>query len=51
MALDVCGQYERKAVTTGRNTGATTGEFGDYVVDTVSDSGLKSKWEGYVYAN
>ena len=50
MALDVCGQYERKAVTTGRNTGATTAEFGDYVVDTVSDSGLKTKWEGYVYA-
>ena len=24
MALDVCGQYERKAVTTGRDTGATT---------------------------
>ncbi len=50
MALDVCGQYERKAVTTGRDTGATTGEFGDYIVATVSDSGLKSKWEGYVYA-
>ena len=51
MALDVCGQYERKAVTTGRDTGATTGEFGNYIVDTVSDSGLKSKWEGYVFAN
>ena len=50
MALDVCGQYERKAVTTGRSNGATTGEFGDYVVATVSDSGLKSKWEGYVHA-
>ena len=51
MALDVCGQYERKAITTGRDTGATTGEFGNYIVDTVSDSGLKSKWEGYVFAN
>ncbi len=50
MALDVCGQYERKAVTTGRNTGATTAEFGQYVVDTVNDSGLKDKWEGYVRA-
>ncbi len=50
MALDVCGQYERKAVTTGRDTGATTAEFGDYVVATVSDSNLKDTWEGYVYA-
>ena len=50
MALDVCGQYERKAVTTGRDTGATTAEFGDYVVATVSDSSLKNTWEGYVYA-
>ncbi len=48
MALDVCGQYERKAVTTGRSTGATTAEFGQYVVDTVNDSSLKEKWEGYV---
>ena len=48
MALDVCGQYERKAVTTGRSNGATTAEFGQYVVDTVNDSGLKDKWEGYV---
>ena len=48
MALDVCGQYERKAVTTGRNTGATTAEFGQYIVDTVNDSGLKDKWDGYV---
>ncbi len=50
MALDVCGQYEREVVTTGRNTGATTAEFGDYVVATVGDSALKGKWEGYVQA-
>ena len=50
MALDVCGQYERKAVTTGRDTGATTAEFGDYIVSTVSDANLKNTWEGYVYA-
>ena len=28
-ALDVCGQYERAVVMTGRNTGATSQEFGD----------------------
>ncbi len=48
MALDVCGQYERKAVTTGRSNGATTAEFGQYIVDTVNDPDLKQKWQTYV---
>jgi isocitrate dehydrogenase (NAD+) len=47
-ALDVCGQYERKLVLTGRSNGATGQEFGNYVVDTVADSNLDSRWEGYV---
>ena len=37
MALEVCGQYERKIVTTGRDTGATGDEYGAYVADTVND--------------
>ena len=49
-ALDVCGQYERNVVMTGRSTGATGQEFGDYVVDTVNDSSLDSRWEAYVNA-
>ena len=49
-ALDVCGQYERKVVMTGRSTGATGTEFGDYVTDTVQDSRLQSRWEEYVNA-
>ncbi len=43
-AMDLCGQYEKKLVMTGRDTGATTAEFGDYVVDTVRDSTLESRW-------
>ncbi len=50
MALDVCGQYEKKVLTTGRSNGATTAEFGDYIVATVNDSKLQEKWEGYVKA-
>ena len=48
MALEVCGQYERSIVTTGRDTGATGNEYGAYVADTVNDPGLEAKWQGYV---
>ena len=48
MALEVCGQYERRIVTTGRDTGATGDEYGAYVADTVNDAGLEAKWRGFV---
>ncbi|MBI4339363.1 MAG: isocitrate/isopropylmalate dehydrogenase family protein [Chloroflexi bacterium] len=35
MALDVCGQYERKVVLTGRSTGATGRQLGVYLMETV----------------
>ena len=43
-AMDLCGQYEKKLVMTGRDTGATTAEFGDYVVETVRDGSLEARW-------
>lgn len=46
-ALDVCGQYERKLQTTGRDTGCTTAEFADYVMETLVDSNLDEKWASY----
>jgi len=49
-AIDICGQYERKVVTTGRDTGATGREFGEYVKETLQDSRLGSRWEEYVHA-
>ena len=49
-ALDVCGQYERRLVMTGRDTGATGKEFGEYLVSTVNDPDLDGKWEKLVYA-
>lgn len=49
-ALDVCGQYERKVVMTGRNTGATSAEYGQYIMETVEDPKLESRWEAYVNA-
>ena len=49
-ALDVCGQYERRLVMTGRDTGSTGKEFGEYLVSTVNDPDLEAKWEKLVYA-
>jgi len=48
MALDICGQYEKKLTITGRDTGCTAREFGDYLMETTKDPGLKAKWESYV---
>jgi isocitrate dehydrogenase (NAD+) len=49
-ALDVCGQYEKKMVMTGRSNGATSAQFGEYLMRTVEDPNLEAKWEGYVKA-
>ena len=49
-ALDICGQYERKIVMTGRNTGATSKEYGDYVMSIVENSSIDSIWQNYVEA-
>ena len=49
-ALEICGMYERKVVVTGRSTGATSEEFGDYVMSAVEDPSLASRWEGYARA-
>jgi len=51
MALDVCGQHEKKLVMTGRSNGATGREFCDYILDAVSDSNLEKKWQSYQKVN
>jgi len=50
MALDICGQYEKKLVITGRPTGATGKDFTDYILAWLQDPKLESAWEGYVKA-
>ena len=50
MALDICTQYESKLVVTGRDTGATGKEFGDYIMETVESTDLESRWEAHVNA-
>ena len=46
-ALEVCGQYERKVVMTGRSSGATGKEFGDYLLSSVEDPTLNTRWQEY----
>lgn len=46
-ALDICGQYEKRLVITGRSDGATGAEFADYVMETITDPGLDRKWQSY----
>ncbi|MCH9010721.1 MAG: isocitrate/isopropylmalate dehydrogenase family protein, partial [Chloroflexi bacterium] len=50
-ALDICGQYERKVVMTGRDTGATSREFGQYLMSTVEDPSVEARWDEYATAS
>ena len=45
LALDVCGNLEKKLVMTGRDTGAKGGEFADYIMETLAAADLEQKWE------
>jgi isocitrate dehydrogenase (NAD+) len=47
MALDICGQYEKRLVLTGRDTGCTGAEYANYLMETLQNPGLKDKWESY----
>jgi isocitrate dehydrogenase (NAD+) len=50
MALDICGQYEKKLVITGRPTGATGADFTDYLMETIQDPKLQQRWDAHVVA-
>jgi isocitrate dehydrogenase (NAD+) len=46
-ALDIAGRFEKKLVMTGRDTGATSQQFGDYILDLVNDPALGKRWNEY----
>ncbi len=48
MALDMCGQFEKKLAITGRDTGATGGEFTDYLLSWIDTQDLGSRWNAEV---
>ncbi len=45
MALDLCSQFEKEVVITGREDGATGRAFCDYLLETVKDPYLKKRWQ------
>jgi len=47
MALDICGQFEKKVALTGRADGASGAKFADYVMETLKDKNLESRWKSF----
>ena len=47
MALDITGQFEKKLVMNGREEGASSKEFCDYILETIDDPELEQKWKSY----
>jgi isocitrate dehydrogenase (NAD+) len=47
MAMDICGQYEKKMVITGRDTGCTGAEVANYIMETLEDPKLEERWKAY----
>ena len=47
-ALDICTQHEKKIIITGRNNGATSQQFGDYIMETMENPNMESQWSDYV---
>jgi len=46
-ALDICGNYEKKLVMTGRDTGCTGAEYAEYLMETMRDPNLEKRWKEY----
>lgn len=47
MALDICGQFEKKLVLTGRSNGATGREYTQYLMETMELPNLEEKWNSF----
>jgi isocitrate dehydrogenase (NAD+) len=47
MALDICGQYEKKKVMTGRTSGAHANDYAEYMMETVQDPNIEEKWRSF----
>lgn len=46
-SLDICGQYEKKMIVTGRSDGVTGAEFANYIMKLIQDPELEDKWQSY----
>ncbi len=48
MALEMCGQFEKKKVLTGRDNGVTGEEYTEYLLSWVDNPKLKTCWEAEI---
>lgn len=48
MALEMCGQFEKKKVLTGRDNGVTGKEYTEYLLSWVDNPKLKTCWEAEI---
>ncbi len=46
-ALEICGNYEKKLVITGRDTGATGADYAQYLMDTLSREDLDAAYDAF----
>lgn len=46
-SLDICGLYEKKLVITGREDGASSESYSDYIMETLQSDDLNNKWNQY----
>jgi len=47
MALDICGNHEKKLVMTGRDTGATGREYCEYLMSWMENPELEAAWNSF----
>ncbi len=47
MALEICGQFEKKLIITGREKGSTGEAFTSYLLDWVNNPKLEDAWKKY----
>ncbi len=47
MAIDICSNFEKKMVITGRDNGATGAEYAQYLMDTIVDPRLEERWKNH----
>lgn len=45
MALEICGQFEKKMKITGRDTGVTGEEYVNYLLSWIDNPKLKERWQ------
>ena len=46
-AIDICGMYEKRFPINGRESGATSEQYGQYILETIKNPELDAIWDKY----